>query len=57
MTIGYAIVSVHPARFQAGLLQKIVQQRAASRAWLTIHEEVKVMADWFDKELKGSRPH
>jgi acetyl esterase/lipase len=42
---------------KAGGQAELIVKPGGGHPWLTIHEEVKVMADWFDKELKGSRPH
>ena len=42
---------------KAGGQAELIVKPGGGHPWLTIHEEVKVMADWFDKELKGSRAH
>ncbi len=42
---------------KAGGQAELIVKPGGGHPWLTIHEEVKVMADWFDKELKGSHAH
>jgi acetyl esterase/lipase len=37
---------------KAGGQADLIVKPGGGHAWLTINEEVKVMADWFDKELK-----
>jgi dipeptidyl aminopeptidase/acylaminoacyl peptidase len=41
---------------KAGGQADLIVKHGGGHAWLTINEEVKTMADWFDKELK-SRSH
>jgi acetyl esterase/lipase len=38
---------------QAGVPAELIVKKGGGHPWLTIHEEVKVMADWFDKQLDG----
>jgi acetyl esterase/lipase len=42
---------------KAGGQAELIVKPGGGHPWLTIHEEVEVMANWFDKELKGSRAH
>jgi predicted esterase len=37
----------------AGGSVELIVKKGGGHPWLTIAEEVKVMADWFDKQLKG----
>ncbi len=41
---------------KAGGQAELIVKPGGGHPWLTIHEEVKVMADWFDKALKKPRP-
>jgi acetyl esterase/lipase len=36
---------------QAGILAELIVKEGGGHPWLTLHEEVQVMADWFDKQL------
>lgn len=36
---------------QAGVSAKLIVKNGGGHPWLTIHEEVQVIADWFDKQL------
>jgi acetyl esterase/lipase len=36
---------------QAGVSGELIVKRGGGHPWLTIHEEVQVLADWFDKQL------
>ena len=36
---------------QAGVPAELIIKKGGGHPWPTIHEEVKVMADWFDKQL------
>jgi acetyl esterase/lipase len=36
---------------QANVPAELVVKKGGGHPWLTIHEEVKLIADWFDKEL------
>jgi acetyl esterase/lipase len=38
---------------QAGVPAELIVKKGGGHPWLTIHEEVKVMVDWFDKQLDG----
>lgn len=38
---------------KAGVPVELVIKKGGAHPWLTIHEEVKVLADWFDKQLAG----
>jgi acetyl esterase/lipase len=42
---------------KAGGQADLIVKHGGGHAWLTINEEVKTMADWFDKELKGPSAH
>ena len=42
---------------KAGGQADLIVKHGGGHAWLTINEEVKVMADWFDKELKEPSAH
>jgi len=42
---------------KAGGQADLIVKHGGGHPWLTIHEEVKVMADWFDKELHSPRSH
>ncbi len=36
---------------QAGVHGELIVKRGGAHPWPTIHEEVAVLADWFDKQL------
>jgi acetyl esterase/lipase len=36
---------------KAGVPAELIVKKGGGHPWLTIHEEVKVLADWFDKQL------
>ena len=36
---------------QAGVPAELIVKKGGGHPWFTIHEEVKVVADWFDKQL------
>jgi acetyl esterase/lipase len=36
---------------QAGVSAELIVKKGGGHPWLTIHEEVQVLADWFDKQL------
>jgi acetyl esterase/lipase len=38
---------------QAGVPAELIVKHGGGHPWFTIHEEVKVVADWFDKQLKS----
>jgi acetyl esterase/lipase len=38
---------------KAGVPVELVIKKGGAHPWLTIHEEVKVLSDWFDKQLAG----
>jgi acetyl esterase/lipase len=42
---------------KAGGQADLIVKPGGGHPWLTINEEVKVMADWFDKELKPAHAH
>ncbi|HET6325502.1 MAG TPA: alpha/beta hydrolase [Planctomycetaceae bacterium] len=42
---------------KAGGQAELIVKPGGGHPWLTINEEVKVMADWFDKELKAPHAH
>jgi dipeptidyl aminopeptidase/acylaminoacyl peptidase len=33
---------------------ELIVKRGGGHPWLTIHEEVQILADWFDKQLKAA---
>jgi acetyl esterase/lipase len=37
---------------EAGVPAKLIVKQGGGHPWLTIHEEVQVLADWFDKQLQ-----
>jgi len=39
----------------AGGTAELVIKKGGGHPWFTIYEEVKVIADWFDKQLAGSQ--
>jgi dipeptidyl aminopeptidase/acylaminoacyl peptidase len=55
------VVPLHQSEIMIEALKKaggqadLIVKPGGGHPWLTINEEVKVMADWFDKELKP--PH
>ena len=36
---------------KAGVPAELIVKKGGGHPWLTIHEEMKIMADWFDKQL------
>jgi acetyl esterase/lipase len=52
------VVPLHQSELLLAALKKnggsaeLIVKKGGGHAWLTIAEEVKIMADWFDKELK-----
>ena len=38
---------------KAGVSAELIVKKGGGHAWLTIPEEVKVEADWFDKQLRA----
>ena len=36
---------------EAGVPAELIVKKGGGHPWFTIHEEVKVVADWFDKQL------
>ncbi len=38
---------------KAGGSAELIVKAGGGHPWLTLHQEVKVMADWFDKQLGG----
>jgi dipeptidyl aminopeptidase/acylaminoacyl peptidase len=40
----------------AGGSAELIVKKGGGHPWMTIYEEVKVMADWFDKQLPASPP-
>jgi acetyl esterase/lipase len=42
---------------KAGGQAELIVKPGGGHPWLTINEEVKVMADWFDKQLKAAPAH
>lgn len=38
---------------QAGVPAELIVKKGGGHPWLTLHEEVKVLADWFDQQLKA----
>lgn len=55
------VVPLHQSELLLEALKKqggsaeLIIKKGGGHAWLTIPEEVKTMADWFDKELKPSK--
>jgi acetyl esterase/lipase len=43
---------------QAGVSAKLIVKHGGGHPWLTLHEEVQVLADWFDSQLgaNGNNP-
>ena len=37
---------------QAGVSAELIVKHGGGHPWLTIPEEVQVLADWFDRQLK-----
>jgi acetyl esterase/lipase len=40
---------------KAGVPAKLVVKKGGGHPWLTIHEEVQVIADWFDQQLEANK--
>lgn len=38
---------------KAGVPAELIVKKGGGHPWLTLHEEVEVLADWFDKQLVG----
>jgi acetyl esterase/lipase len=38
---------------QAGVPAELIVKQGGGHPWLTIHEEVQILADWFDKQLQA----
>lgn len=38
---------------KAGVPAELIVKQGGGHPWLTLHEEVQVLADWFDKQLKA----
>lgn len=38
---------------QAGVPAELIVKKGGGHPWLTMHEEVKVMSDWFDRQLEA----
>jgi dipeptidyl aminopeptidase/acylaminoacyl peptidase len=36
---------------KAGVPAELIVKKGGGHPWLTLHEEVKVLAEWFDKQL------
>jgi dipeptidyl aminopeptidase/acylaminoacyl peptidase len=39
---------------EKGVPAELIIKRGGGHPWLTIHEEVQVIADWFDKQLTSN---
>lgn len=55
------LVPVQQSKLMVDVLKKkgvtadLVIKKGGGHPWLTIHEEVKVLADWFDRQLAGQQ--
>jgi dipeptidyl aminopeptidase/acylaminoacyl peptidase len=38
---------------EKGVSAELIVKRGGGHPWLTIHEEVQILADWFDTRLKS----
>jgi dipeptidyl aminopeptidase/acylaminoacyl peptidase len=40
---------------KAGVPAELIVKQGGGHPWLTLHEEVQLVADWFDKQLESKR--